>query len=61
VAPLLFIKKFDRTPFIEIIRAREVQVTRKKGKSIHLDGDPKKISKEFTVKINPSSLNVLVP
>jgi len=61
VAPLLFIKRFDRTPYIEIIRAREVQVTRKKGKGIHLDGDPKKISREFTVKINPSSLNVLVP
>jgi len=61
VAPLLFIKRFNWTPYIEIIRAREVQVTRKKGKSIHLDGDPKKISKEFTVKINPSSLHVLVP
>jgi len=61
VAPLLFMKKFDRTPFIEIIRAKEVQVIRKKGRSVHLDGDPKKISKEFTVRINPRSLNVLIP
>jgi YegS/Rv2252/BmrU family lipid kinase len=61
VAPLLFLKKFDRTPYIEIIRAKEVQVNRKKGKSIHLDGDPKKIEKEFTVKINPGSLKVMVP
>jgi len=61
VAPLLFIKRFDRTPFIEIIRAREVQVIRKKGKRIHLDGDPKKITRDFTVKVNPGSLNVLVP
>lgn len=61
VAPLLFMKRFDRTPYIEIIRAQMIQVSRKKGKSIHLDGDPKKITRDFTVKINPGSLNVLVP
>ena len=61
VAPLLFTKWFDRTPFIEIIHAREVQVSRKKGKRIHLDGDSKKITRDFKVKVNPGSLNVLVP
>jgi len=61
VAPLLFMKQFDRTPYIEIVRAKEIQVIRKKGKRIHLDGDPKKIGREFTVRINPGSLNILVP
>ncbi len=61
LAPLLFIKKFDQTRYVEIIRAREVKVKRKKGKGIHLDGDPMQIGKNFTMKINPLSLNVLIP
>lgn len=61
LAPLLFMKRFDHTRYVEIIRAREVQVKRKKGKGAHLDGDPIKIGKDFTMKIHPLSLNVLVP
>jgi diacylglycerol kinase (ATP) len=61
LAPLLFLKKFDQTRYIEIIRAKEVVLKRKKGKSIHLDGDPKIMGKELTMKINPLSLNVIVP
>lgn len=61
LAPLLFMKKFDQTRYVEIIRAREVKVKRKKGKGIHLDGDPMQIRKNFTMKINPLSLNVLIP
>lgn len=60
-APLLFMKRFDRTRYIEIIRAKEVVVKRKKGKNIHLDGDPKRMGKELTVRINPLSLKVVVP
>jgi diacylglycerol kinase (ATP) len=61
LGPLLFLKKFDQTRYIEIIRAREVVLKRKKGKSIHLDGDPKVMGKELTMRINPLSLNVIVP
>ena len=61
LSPLLFLKKFDQTKYIEIIRAKEVVLKRKKGKSIHLDGDPKTMGKELTMKINPLSLNVIVP
>jgi diacylglycerol kinase (ATP) len=61
LGPLLFLKKFDQTRYVEIIRAKEVVLKRKKGKSIHLDGDPKEMGKELTMKINPLSLNVLVP
>jgi YegS/Rv2252/BmrU family lipid kinase len=61
LAPLLFLKKFDQTRYIEIIRAKEVILKRRKGKSIHLDGDPKVMGKELTMKINPLSLNVITP
>ncbi len=61
LAPLLFLKMFDQTRYVEIIRAKEVVLKRKKGKNIHLDGDPKLMGKELTMKINPLSLNVIVP
>ncbi len=60
-APLLFLKKFDQTRYVEIIRAKEVVLKRKKGKTIHLDGDPMIMGKELTMRINPLSLNVIVP
>ena len=40
IIPLLFMKRFDKTVFVEILKAKEVRVTRKRGKSIHVDGDP---------------------
>jgi hypothetical protein len=58
---LHFLKKYDQTKYNEIIRAKEVVLKRKKGKSIHLDGDPKTMGKELTMRINPLSLNVIVP
>lgn len=61
IAPLLFLKKFDQTKYIEIIRAKEVVIKRKKGKNVHLDGDPKTMGKELTMRINPLSLKVVVP
>jgi YegS/Rv2252/BmrU family lipid kinase len=61
IAPLLFMKKFDRTHYIEIIRAKEVELVRKKGKSGHLDGDPFKAGKNVHLMINPLSLNVIIP
>ncbi len=60
-APLLFLKRFDRTSYVEIIRAKEVQLLRKKGRSVHVDGDPKRMGKELNIKIQPLSLNVIVP
>jgi len=61
LAPLLFMKKFDRTPYVEIIRAKEVELVRKKGKSGHVDGDPFVAGKNVHLKILPLSLKVIIP
>jgi len=61
VAPLLFMKRFDRTSYVEIIRAKEVELIRKKGKSGHLDGDPFVAGKNVHLKIQPLSLKVIIP
>ena len=59
--PLLFTKTFHKTHYIEIIKAKEVRIVRKKGKTVHFDGDPFKMSKTVDMKINPLSLNIIVP
>ena len=61
LAPLLFMRKFDRTRYVEIIRAKEVVLRQKRKRVIHVDGDTRKAGKEFTMKIVPLSLNVVVP
>jgi YegS/Rv2252/BmrU family lipid kinase len=61
LAPLLFFNRFNQTRYIEIIRARKVVLHRKKGKSIHLDGDPHEMGRELIMKVNPLSLHVVVP
>ena len=61
IVPLLFIRKFDKTFYIEIIRAKEVTVKRKKGKVVHLDGDPYDSGKQVEIKIHPLSLKIIVP
>ena len=59
--PLLFFKTFHKTHYIEIIRAKKAVVTRKKGKTIHLDGDPSRTGKVLEMKVNPLSLNIIIP
>ena len=59
--PALFFKTFHKTHYMEIIRAKKAVVTRKKGKTIHLDGDPSKTGKVLEMKVNPLSLNIIVP
>jgi diacylglycerol kinase (ATP) len=59
--PLLFTKTFHKTHYIEIIRAKKAVVTREKGKTIHLDGDPTKTGKVLEMKVNPLSLNIIIP
>jgi YegS/Rv2252/BmrU family lipid kinase len=59
--PSLFFKTFHKTQYMEIIRAKKAVVTRKKGKTIHLDGDPSQTGKVLEMKVNPLSLNIIVP
>jgi diacylglycerol kinase (ATP) len=59
--PMLFTKTFHKTQYIEIIKAKQALVRRKKGKTIHLDGDPCQTGKLLEMKVNPLSLNIIVP
>jgi YegS/Rv2252/BmrU family lipid kinase len=59
--PFLFTKTFHKTHYIEIIKAKDVTITRKKGRTIHFDGEPCKMGKNLEMKINPLSLKIIVP
>jgi len=59
--PLLFTKMFHKTQYIEIIRAKQATIIRKKGKTMHFDGDPIAMGKKLEMKVNPLSLNIIVP
>jgi diacylglycerol kinase (ATP) len=61
LGPAFFLKQFHKTRYVEIVRAKEVYVDRKRGKKIHLDGDPWKTEKRLHMKIQPLSLQVIVP
>lgn len=61
LTPAVFMKKIHKTRFVEIIRAKDIYLKRKRGKWVHLDGDPWKAGKEVHVAIQPLSLRVVVP
>lgn len=60
LAPLLFTGTIDRSPYVEIIRAREVDLKQKK-KRINLDGESVKLSNRLKIRVVPQSLRVVVP
>ena len=60
LAPLLFMKKIDKSPYVEIIRASEVEIIQK-NKRINLDGESIKMSENLHIKVLPRSLVVIVP
>jgi YegS/Rv2252/BmrU family lipid kinase len=61
VVTLVYTNKIDHSPYIEVIRAREIIVTRKKGKRVNLDGEAVKVGKVVKAWIVPADLKVIVP
>ena len=56
IANLLLLRKIELSPFVRIIKAKKVTVTRKKKRVVNIDGEPIKFEKKLEVKINPLSL-----
>ncbi len=59
-AYLLFNRKTHQSRFIKHISFKKLEVRSLSGK-IHLDGEPMELDKNFTVRMLPGSLMVLVP
>ncbi|HPE57579.1 MAG TPA: diacylglycerol kinase family lipid kinase [Bacteroidales bacterium] len=61
LAGLLFWRKIDKSNHIQIFKTDDVLVKTKKNRWANLDGEPIKAGKELHVKVNPNSLNVIIP
>lgn len=58
---LLWRNKLDNSGYLEIIKAKEVMIKRNKNKVVNLDGEPIKAGKNLHIKVNPSTLRILIP
>jgi YegS/Rv2252/BmrU family lipid kinase len=58
---VLMLKLIDRTHYVEYIKTPEITVVQEADESCHLDGEPLEAGKVLQVKVNPLSLNVVVP
>lgn len=59
--PLLFLGYLHKTPFLEIIKAKDIKIIQHKNYPTHTDGDHVYLSKELNVKVYPLSLKIIVP
>jgi len=58
---LLWRNKLVNSGYLEVIKAKEVTLTRNKNKSINLDGEPVKLGKDLVIRVNPKSLKMIIP
>lgn len=58
---LLWRNKIESSGYIETLRAREVFMPRNKNRVVNVDGEPMKVGKDLNIKVNPLSLQMIVP
>ena len=61
IANLMLLKKIDKSQHINIIQSPGVVVERSKNRTVNIDGEPMKIKKKLIIKVEPNSLNVIIP
>lgn len=61
ISNLLFLKQIDKTKYVEIIKAKNVIVERKRNRVINVDGEPVKVGKTLNITVNPMSVRVIIP
>jgi diacylglycerol kinase (ATP) len=53
--------KTDNSKMVEIIKGKNIHISRIKEDAIHIDGEPYFMGKEIAVTVNPLSLNIITP
>jgi len=61
VVGLLLARRIDSSGFVEIIRARNIKLTRNKNRVVNIDGEPVKLTKDLEITVNPLSLKIVIP
>lgn len=60
VATYFLAKQIDKSNFIDIYKAKKINIIRKEDEVANIDGEPMEMSKDITVEIKPQSLNILL-
>ncbi len=58
---MVFFRRINKTHYAEYFKTREVIMHKSENAPMHIDGDPVDIDNKIHVKVNPLSLNVIVP
>lgn len=53
--------KTDHSKLVEIIKGKDIKISRIKEDAIHIDGEPFFMGTEIAVSVNPLSLNIITP
>lgn len=53
--------KTDSSSLVEIIKGKNIRISRVKEDAIHIDGEPFFMGTEIAVSVNPLSLNIITP
>lgn len=61
VALRMFNKTAEASAYVEIFRAKKIEIEREYEAPIHIDGEPRMEKKDLSIEILPLSLNVIVP
>lgn len=61
VAERLMTSRIDKTRFVDIHKARKINVIREKEEVVNIDGEAVMMDRDVTVEINKLSLNILLP
>lgn len=58
---VMMLRLINRTHYVDYIKTSEIILEQPASLPYHIDGDPAGFSRELHVKVNPLSLNVIVP
>jgi diacylglycerol kinase (ATP) len=61
IAHLLLAKKIDQSRYVEIIKAKEVFLRRRKNEVINIDGEPVLLTRDLSLTVNHLALRVAIP
>lgn len=61
IAHLLYWNQIGKSKYVEIIKARKIEVLQNRNRYINLDGEAVKLGKHLKINIDPMSLNIIAP
>lgn len=61
IANLMLLQKIDKSPHVTVISSTGVLVKQSKKRTVNIDGEPMKLTKNLKIEIEPLSLNVIIP